>query len=74
MAIPLTYWLELVRRSLYPGSGIEVLSGLGDLSSPTLLFFLAVSTIAFLAASTFIFRYADRRARQAGKVDMTTSY
>lgn len=74
MAIPLTYWLELVRRSLYPGSGIEAISGLGEFSSPTLLLFLLVSTLVFLGASTLIFRYADRRARRAGKVDMTTSY
>ncbi|MDW5563976.1 MAG: ABC transporter permease [Methanomassiliicoccus sp.] len=74
MAIPLTYWLELVRRSLYPGGGMESIGGLGQFSSPTLLLFLLVSSLAFLAASTLIFRFADRRARQAGKVDMTTSY
>jgi ABC-2 type transport system permease protein len=74
MAIPLTYWLELVRRSLYPGSGIEAISGLGDFSSTTIMLFLVVSALAFFAASTLIFRYADRRARRAGKVDMTTTY
>ena len=74
MAIPLTYWLELVRRSLYPGSAMEAISGLGALGSGTIMLYLVVSTLAFLAASTLIFRYADRRARRAGKVDMTTSY
>ena len=74
MAIPLTYWLELVRRSLYPVSGIEAISGLGEFSSITIMLYLVVSAVAFLAASTLIFRYADRRARRAGKVDMTTSY
>ncbi|MBI0584442.1 MAG: ABC transporter permease [Methanomassiliicoccus sp.] len=74
MAIPLTYWLELVRRSLYPGGEMEAIGGLGGFSSPTLLLFLAVSTVVFMGLSTLIYRYADRKARRAGKVDMTTSY
>jgi ABC-2 type transport system permease protein len=74
LAIPLTYWLELVRRSLYPGGGIEAIGGLTALSSPVLLSILAISTVIFAALSTLIFRYADRVARQSGKVDMTTSY
>jgi ABC-2 type transport system permease protein len=74
MAVPLTYWLELVRRSLYPGSGIETIGGLQAFASPTLLLYLIVSTVAFLAASALIFRLADTRARRSGKVDMTTTY
>jgi ABC-2 type transport system permease protein len=74
LAIPLTYWLELVRRSLYPGGGIEAIGGLASLSSPVLLLILAISTVIFVALSTLIFRLADRVARRSGKVDMTTSY
>jgi ABC-2 type transport system permease protein len=74
MVVPLTYWLELVRRSIYPGSGIEVIGGLQQFSSPTLLLFLLVSALVFLGASTLIFRLADKRARRSGKVDMTTTY
>lgn len=74
MAVPLTYWLELVRRSLYPGSGIEAIGGLQAFASPTLLLYLIISTVAFLAASALIFRLADTRARRSGKVDMTTTY
>jgi ABC-2 type transport system permease protein len=74
MVVPLTYWLELVRRSIYPGSGIELIGGLQQFSSPTLLLFLLVSALVFLGASTLIFRLADKRARRSGKVDMTTTY
>ncbi len=74
MVVPLTYWLELVRRSLYPGSGIEVIGGLQQFSPTALLLYLAASTLVFFAASALIFRVADNRARRSGKVDMTTSY
>jgi ABC-2 type transport system permease protein len=74
LSIPITYWLELVRRSLYPGGGIEAISGLGEFSAPTILLFLALSALVFLGLSIAIFRYADKVARQKGKIDMTTSY
>ena len=73
-AIPITYWLELIRRSLYPGEGIEYLSGLQDFSDPMILALLMISALAFLAISLGIFRYADRLARREGKIDMTTTY
>jgi ABC-2 type transport system permease protein len=72
--IPITYWLELVRRSLYPGNGIEALSGLQEFSDPTILLLLTVSTAAFFLLSLGIFRYADLVARKKGKIDMTTTY
>lgn len=74
LAIPVTYWLEEVRRAIYPGGGIEELSGLQAYSDLTILGFLALSTVLFLALSVVIFRYADRVARRKGKVDMITSY
>jgi ABC-2 type transport system permease protein len=74
MSIPITYWLELVRRSLYPGQGIEAISGMGQFSALYILLFLAVSTLVFLALSLAIFRYADGVARRKGKIDMSTTY
>jgi len=74
MAIPITYWLELVRRSLYPAGGIETISGLGEFSNPAILLLLAASALVFLGLSLLIFWFADRMARRAGKVDMTTTY
>lgn len=74
LTIPVTYWLELVRRSLYPGEGIELLGGLQDFTDGTILLFLLVSTVAFAALSLVLFRSADRVARQRGKLDMITTY
>ncbi len=74
LMIPVTYWLELVRRSLYPGEGIEVLGGLQGFGDGTILAFLAISTMAFTALSLAMFRYADRIARRKGKLDMITTY
>ena len=74
MTIPITYWLELVRRSLYPGEGIGALSGLQGFSAPVILAFLAISMLVFLILSVAIFRYADKVAREKGKIDMTTTY
>jgi ABC-2 type transport system permease protein len=73
-AIPITYWLELVRRSLQPGSGVSAIGGLSAYSEAEIVLFLVVSTIAFLIASIAIFRYADYLARKKGKLDMTTTY
>jgi len=63
-----------VRRSLYPAGGIETISGLGEFSNPVILLLLAASALVFLALSMLIFWFADRMARKAGKVDMTTTY
>ena len=74
LTIPVTYWLELIRRSLYPGEGIELLGGLQGFSDVTILLFLLVSTLVFTAISLAIFHYADRLARRKGKLDMITTY
>jgi ABC-2 type transport system permease protein len=73
-ALPTTYWLELVRRALLPNVDIEAISGLGGVSDIEILAALALTTLLFLMLSTTVFRYADRRARRRGKVDMITSY
>jgi ABC-2 type transport system permease protein len=72
--LPTTYWLELVRRALLPNLDINAVSGLGGVSTVEILAALTVTTMAFFALSAAVFRYADRRARRKGKVDMITSY
>ncbi|MFQ6107320.1 MAG: ABC transporter permease [Thermoplasmata archaeon] len=74
-AIPVTYWLEAMRRALYPGlslfpgrTGMEGVSNLG------LVLLLAVSALFFYFLSILIFRLGDYLARRAGKIDMTTAY
>jgi len=73
-AIPITYWLEIVRRALLPGMDISSVSGLQDYSSAEIFVLLAVSSALFLVLSVGIFRYADHLARKKGKLDMTTTY
>ncbi len=74
LCIPITYWLEIVRRAVQPSTVSADISGLGGYSNPTILFFLTISTIAFLFISLAIFKYADHVARKKGKIDMTTTY
>jgi ABC-2 type transport system permease protein len=74
LAIPVTYWLEILRRSLVPGIGIEGISGLSAFSNIELVLLLLVSAALFLVISLMIFRYADYRARKQGKLDMITTY
>jgi len=72
--IPITYWLEIVRRAVLPGMNISAVSGLQAYSEGEIFLMLLVSSAAFLVISVGIFRYADRLARKKGKLDMTTTY
>jgi len=74
LAIPITYWLEIVRRAVLSGSGIENISGLQDYSNGQIFLFLLISSAVFFVLSIVIFRYADYLARKKGKIDMTTTY
>lgn len=74
LAIPFTYWLEAIRRSLVPGIGIEQVSGLSTFTGGEMLALLLVSVLLFLVISVAIFKYADYRARKMGKLDMITTY
>ena len=71
-AIPLTYWFDLTRRILVPGTSIDrTLNAYDDL---TILLLLFASSLVFFALSVIIFRIGEYVARKAGKIDMTTSY
>jgi ABC-2 type transport system permease protein len=72
--LPTTYWLELIRRALLPNLDMGSVSKLGGVSELEILAALLLTTLIFLLLSTSTFRYADRRARRKGKVDMITSY
>jgi ABC-2 type transport system permease protein len=74
LGIPITYWLEIVRRAVLNGSGVENIGGLQSYSESEIFLFLLVSSAIFFVISLVIFRYADRLARKKGKLDMTTSY
>jgi ABC-2 type transport system permease protein len=72
-AMPLTYWLELMRRSLI-GKVAEAFPTLAGFSNIQLLGILFGLTIIFLLIAFFAFRFCDHRARELGYIDMTTNY
>jgi len=79
--LPVTYWMEVVRRAVVPeamdglaaSSGYDV-TGMGGMSDLTLMALLLVSAGVFFIMSIGVFRVADNIARKQGKVDWTTAY
>jgi ABC-2 type transport system permease protein len=71
--MPLTYWLELLRRSLV-GSVAEAFPTLSGLSNVQLYGILIGLTGLFLASSRFIFRWCEQKARERGLIDTITNY
>ncbi len=76
MFLPVTYWMEAMRRGLEPGvvSALGSDTGLSGIGSPYLMLILVLSMGAFLLISLGVFRLADRNARRKGKIDWTTTY
>jgi ABC-2 type transport system permease protein len=72
-ATPITYWLELMRRSLI-GNVAQAFPTLAAFSNLQLLGILVGLSIVFGVASVFVFRACDRRARERGLIDRTTNY
>lgn len=77
--LPVTYWMDSMRRAVMPdamaelGSGVDV-TGLGDISNLYIMVYLAISTAVFFALSMAVFKYADGVARRKGKIDWTSTY
>ncbi|MBI5304669.1 MAG: ABC transporter permease [Chloroflexi bacterium] len=72
-AMPITYWLELLRRSLV-GSVAQAFPTLANFSDAQLLAILVALTVAFAFLAMVVFRRCDRRARERGLIDRTTNY
>jgi ABC-2 type transport system permease protein len=72
-AIPITYWLELLRRSLV-GSIAETFPTLADLTNMQLLGILVGLTVVFGVASAIVFRWCEHQARERGLIDIVTNY
>ena len=70
--LPITYWLEIVRRTL--GLGVGVDTALASTSTADSLIILCVSTIIFTIIAFSIFFLGDHLARKKGLIDMTTAY
>jgi ABC-2 type transport system permease protein len=73
MLNPVTYWLELIRRSLVAGMASQspALAGLGALE---LLGILVGLTVALGVSALVVFALCDWNARERGLIDRTTNY
>ena len=71
--IPITYWLELLRRSLV-GSVAEAFPTFENLSNTQLLGILLGLTAVFAVLGIYIFRWCEHRARERGLIDMVSNY
>lgn len=70
-ALPLTYWLEALRRALL-GTGTGGL--LSSLADRELLLILAGSMVLLAVLSVWFYRWAENLAREKGLIDMQTMY
>jgi len=73
LAMPVTYWLELLRRSLI-GHVAEAFPTLSSFSDLQLLGVLAALTCALAAFALMTFRWCDHTARERGLIDWTTNF
>jgi ABC-2 type transport system permease protein len=71
--MPITYWLELLRRSLV-GSVAQAFPTLAGFSNAQLLYILIGLTIVFGVLSAVVFHWCEFRARERGMLDMVTNY
>lgn len=72
-AMPLTYWLELLRRSLV-GSVAQAFPTLSRFSNSQLMAILVGLSIFFGILSYVIFRLCENVARERGRIDVVTNY
>jgi ABC-2 type transport system permease protein len=72
-AMPLTYWLEVLRRALV-GSVAEAFPTLAGFSNLQLMGILIALTALFTVLAAFAFRWCDHVARERGLIDIVTNY
>ena len=71
--MPISYWLELLRRSLL-GSVAQAFPTFARLSDGQLFGILAGLTLVFGVASVLSFRYCDFLARERGMIDRISNW
>jgi ABC-2 type transport system permease protein len=71
--IPVSYWLELIRRSLV-GSVAQAFPTFSGLTDIQLLAILVALAAVFGVISAFVWNACDRAAREGGLIDLTTNY
>lgn len=74
-ALPLTYWLEGMRRALWLDARNPIYqTGLDTISTPALLLILVGATLALGLISVPLQHWAEQRAKERGLLDMQTAY
>lgn len=71
--LPITYWLELVRRSLV-GQIASVFPTFSNLTDLQLLGVLVILTLIMAVAAAASFKWCENQARESGQIDMVTNY
>jgi ABC-2 type transport system permease protein len=71
--LPVTYWLELLRRSLV-GSVAEAFPTLSGFSDLQLFAILLGMTVIYGLAAIIVYRLCDHLARERGLIDVVTNY
>ncbi len=69
--LPLTYWLELIRRAVL---GKSLSSTLGKYSNLELILIMLVTTLILALFSHWIYRAIEHIARKKGKIDQVMNY
>jgi ABC-2 type transport system permease protein len=73
--LPLTYWLEGLRRALLGSEAVETLqTGLQDFSTLAILSIMIGSTLLASGLSIAFYRWCEHRAKEKGLIDMQTMY
>ena len=71
--MPITYWLELLRRSLV-GSVAQAFPTLSGFNNAQLMYILLGLTVVFAVLAAVTFFWCEHRARERGMIDMVTNY
>jgi ABC-2 type transport system permease protein len=71
--LPVTYWIELIRRS-FVGNIAQAFPTFTQFSDGQLLLILLGTAVLFGVIGYFAFALFDRRAREKGYIDWSTSY
>ncbi len=72
-ALPITYWLELIRRALI-GGAVEAFPTFAGLTNLQLLGILAAFAVVLGVISGRVFKACEYRAREQGLIDRVTNY
>ncbi len=71
LALPFTYWLEGLRRTLMGVSQSQIL---GNIELNTLVIWLLITAFVFLIGGDIFLRFSIRKAKERGILDRTTGY